>query len=99
VSTEHGEKSTGEGNWAHTEELDQTSKNLNAFDWKFGSELANRGRVRLCSSRFTGKVRRAYFGSYLILGKGRHAYFGTSLIAGNVRRDLLILISIYHFSR
>jgi hypothetical protein len=32
VSTEHREKSTGEGNRADAEELDRTSKNINAFD-------------------------------------------------------------------
>jgi hypothetical protein len=32
VSTEHREKSTGEGNGADVEELDRTSKNINAFD-------------------------------------------------------------------
>jgi hypothetical protein len=32
VSTEHREKSTGEGNGADAEELDRTSKNINAFD-------------------------------------------------------------------
>jgi hypothetical protein len=63
MGEEIGEKkvsklSTGEGNGAHMKELVQTSKNLNAFDWKFGSELANR--------------RHAYFGVSLILGNGKH---------------------------